>query len=68
MFKEGDILDYPILGLIVFELVPLVGVEKQVPVWQFQVFADESQNLGLGSKGIVTNHEFVVVFLNLHLI
>jgi hypothetical protein len=35
MFQEGNILDYPILGLIVFELVPLVGVEKPVTVWQF---------------------------------
>jgi len=64
--KERHLFDYPFVALHLLEFAPLVGREESVAVFDVKILAEETKHLGFGSKGIVTNHKYGGLDLDLH--
>ena len=64
--KKRKFPNNPPPSLTLFELAPVVGVEKSIVVWHMEVLADQPEHLCFCPEGIVTDNKGCDAMLDLH--
>jgi hypothetical protein len=64
--KKRQVANDPIFSLVISELGPLIGVKESIAIREMKKLAEESTDLCLSTKWVVSDGDGLIVGLQVH--